>query len=166
MAQPNSSTVSVHDDSSANLLWTSPVWSTVLRALGFIAAVFLFLLAYKQGVSTAGGIFRTVLYGLSGLLLILPWNRFATRWWKWLFAFFVLTMGILVFAQIVEVLSLYSSVSQPAEVSTEQSLFQQSTGSLTKETKPRPPIDRGIILFFALLQIPVVLFRRYPDILK
>lgn len=166
MAQPSSSAVPANDEPSSNLLWTSPRWSTVLRAFGFIAALFLFLLAYKQDLSTAGGVFRTGLYGFSGILLILPWNRLARPWWKRLFALFVVTMGVLVFTQIVEVLSLYSSISPPAEISTEQSLFHHSTGSLTKNTKPRPPIDRGIILFFTLLQIPVILFRRYPAMLK
>lgn len=166
MAGTNRSTAQSQDEIPGNLLWTSPVWSMWIRALGVVAALFLGYLAYKQGTDTAGTITRTFVYGLSAVLLILPWNLFSAKCWKPLFILFLAVMAALVFAQMVEVLSLYSSVSTKAQQPTDESLFQLATGSLNKATKPRPPIDRGIILFFALLQIPAILFRRHPQILR
>jgi hypothetical protein len=147
---------------NVNNLWTSPKWGRLLRILGLVASVLLFWQAWQQGFSGVGAALRSSIYVLVGVLLWLPWGRLSKIVWKRLFAIFCVSLFMLVFAQMYEVLEKYSQLSPASKVDSKESLFLLETGSIHRANKPRPPIDRGVMLFFVLLQVPVLIFQRYP----
>ncbi len=154
------------ESGEVNNLWTSPKWSRLLRLLGMFASLFLFWLAWNQGFTGIGAALRSTIYIVVGVLIWLPWSRFSTHVWKRGFTVFCIFLFILVFAQMYEVLDKYSHLSPAPKGSLEESLFQLETGPIARVHKPRPPIDRGVMLFFILLQVPVLIFQRYPKALN
>ncbi len=161
--QPESSPSESND---ANLLWTSPRWNRILRLLGLVASLFLFWQAWQQGFASVGAALRSGIYVVAGILVWLPWSRLAGFWWKRMFTVFCVTLFFLVFAQMYEVLANYSRLSPASKRDTGGTLFQVDVDPIAKANKPRPPIDRGVILFLVLLQVPAVLFLRHPRMLK
>ncbi|MGF1484258.1 MAG: hypothetical protein ACFBZ8_07835 [Opitutales bacterium] len=84
---------------------------------------------------------------LFGLCLLLPYGRIAKRrLWQWAFGGLCLAATAFVFLNIIDVLFLYEAIAAQGE-------------------KPGVPGFRALMIFVGLLQVPTVLFQRYPQML-
>ena len=100
------------------------------------------------GIHSGGSFafFKAIYFILYGSLLIFPFQRFAQRPWKWTYGFLVITSIAFVFVMVVSVIFDYMAADARGE-------------------RLGVPGFEGTLIFFALLQVPVVLFQRNPDLL-
>ena len=101
-------------------------------------------LADKTGSSFA--IFKVVYFIVYGSLLNLPFRRIAEQQWKWSYGLLVVSSIAFVFIMVVAV------------------IFDYMAADVRGERLGVPGFE-GTLIFFALLQVPVVLFQRRPDLL-
>lgn len=113
-----------------------------------------FLLVYgpyeylqMPGTATPGDFAKAAFLAAYGLLLLLPLEKFPTRPWRYGFALLVLASAALVFVLIVTVMFGYMAAADRGE-------------------RLGVPGFEGTLIFFGLLQIPVALFLRHPDMLE
>ena len=115
------------------------------KLLGFLLICMGILsLADKTGSSFA--IFKAVYFIVYGSLLNLPFRRIAEQQWKWSYGLLVVSSIAFVFVMVVAV------------------IFDYMAADARGERLGVPGIE-GTLIFFALLQVPVVLFQRRPDLL-
>ncbi len=104
---------------------------------------------YQQAGSAAGlaHLLRALFYMAYGILLLLPLNRIPSdRAWTAVFAGFVMMTVALVFVLIVSVIFDYMAAAE-------------------RDERLGVPGKEGTIIFFGLMQIPVHLFLRKPDLI-
>ncbi len=91
-------------------------------------------------------LFKAIYFILYGSLINLPFQRLEQRLWKWTYGFLVITSIAFVFVMVVSVIFDYMAADARGE-------------------RLGVPGFEGTLIFFALLQVPVVLFQRNPDLL-
>lgn len=91
-------------------------------------------------------VFKAVYFILYGGLLNLPFQKLAQRTWKWAYGFLVIGSVTFVFLMVVSVIFDYIAADERGE-------------------RLGVPGFEGTLIFLALLQAPVVLFQRNPDLL-
>ncbi|MFP4069984.1 MAG: hypothetical protein ACLFVC_07370 [Opitutales bacterium] len=83
---------------------------------------------------------------LYGAVLVLPFSRFEDPTWKWTYGLLVALSAGFVFLMIASVMFDYMAAAERGE-------------------RLGVPGFEGLLLFIALLQVPVLLFQRKPDLL-
>ena len=119
---------------------------------GRIAGHVLTLLLLTLGLSAlvkGSGVFETfkgVYFIAYGIVLSLPFGRLSDRSWRWGFGLLVGLSALFVFLMVVVVIFAYMASDARGE-------------------RLGVPGFEGTLIFLALLQVPVVLFQRKPDML-
>ena len=119
---------------------------------GRIAGHVLTLLLLTLGLSAlfkGGGVFETVkgVYFIAyGSVISLPFARMSDKLWSWGFGLLVGLSALFVFLMVIVVLFAYMASDARGE-------------------RLGVPGFEGTLIFLALLQVPVVLFQRKPDML-
>ena len=90
--------------------------------------------------------FKAIYFVTYGGLLNLPFKRIAWKQWKWSYGVLVASSVAFVFVMVVSVIFDYMAADARGE-------------------RLGVPGFEGTLIFFALLQVPVVLFQRRPDLL-
>lgn len=91
--------------------------------------------------------FEVAFFTVYGLLLAMPWNKItAQRTWKIFFGLLVACSASFAFIMVID------------------TMFQHIMASELNE-RPPPPAFQGMQIFFGLMQVPVVLFLRRPELL-
>ena len=91
-------------------------------------------------------IFKGVYFIAYGIVLSLPFARFSDRSWRWGFGLLVGLSALFVFVMVVVVIFAYMASDARGE-------------------RLGVPGFEGTLIFLALLQVPIVLFQRKPDML-
>ncbi|MDQ8196025.1 hypothetical protein QEH59_16435 [Coraliomargarita sp. SDUM461004] len=118
------------------------------RGVGYILALLLWVLGITgliQGLGTFD-LFKAVYFVLYGLVLCLPFARMSERTWRVGYALLIGMSALFVFVMIAVVMFAYMAAADRGE-------------------RLGIPGFEGMLIFFALLQVPVVLFQRKPDLL-
>lgn len=88
--------------------------------------------------------FQTGFFMVYGLLLILPWKKLVvSRWWIPLFSLLCAAGAVFIFTMVIDLMFQYMLAADQGR-------------------KPAPPAFQSMLIFISLLQIPTVLFIRYP----
>lgn len=111
--------------------------TVLLLALGLTALV--------QGEG-AFEVFKGSYYVLYGIVLSLPFQRMSERAWHWSYGLLVLLSALFVFVMIAVVMFAYMAAADQGE-------------------RLGVPGFEGTLIFFSLMQVPVVLFQRKPELL-
>lgn len=90
--------------------------------------------------------FKAIYFIVYGSLLNLPFGRIAEQRWKWTYGVLVAGSIAFVFLMVVAVIFDYIAADERGE-------------------RLGVPGFEGTLIFFALLQVPAVLFQRRPDLL-
>jgi hypothetical protein len=115
----------------------SYVMSALLWALG--------LTALMKGQGTFE-MFKGAYFVLYGIVLSLPFGSLSEKTWRWSYGLLVALSFLFVFVMIAVVMFAYMAAADRGE-------------------RLGIPGFEGMLIFFALLQVPVVLFQRKPDLL-
>jgi hypothetical protein len=99
-----------------------------------------------DSTSSAFDFFKAIYFLIYGSLLNLPFKQMETRSWKWLFGLLLISSVAFVFLMVVAVIFDYMAADARGE-------------------RLGVPGFEGTLIFFALLQVPTVLFERKPDLL-
>lgn len=123
------------------------------RAAGFAVGLFLLIWlpfnALRWGGEAPSGLLGAeyVVFSWVGIMLLLPWKRFeANAIWKPLIVVFFLAVGAFAFTMVVDLIFQYI-------LAADQGL------------KPAPPAFQSLLIFLILMQPPVVIFQRRPELL-
>lgn len=115
------------------------------RLLGLLLICMgIFSLTDNTGSSFA--IFKAIYFIVYGSLLNLPFRRIAEQRWKWSYGLLVVGSIAFVFVMVVAVIFDYMAADAHGE-------------------RLGVPGFEGTLIFFALLQVPAVLFQHRPDLL-
>jgi hypothetical protein len=120
------------------------------RLTGRLLGVFLICMGTLSLVASLSGsfdCFKAVYFVVYGSLLNLPFDRMAKRPWKWSFGLLIASSIAFVFVMIISVIFDYMAADARGE-------------------RLGVPGFEGTLIFFALLQVPAVLFQRNPDLLN
>ena len=90
--------------------------------------------------------FKSIYFIAYGSILNLPFKRIPVQPWKWSFVLLIISSMAFVFVMVVAVVFDYMAADARSE-------------------RLGVPGFEGTLIFFALLQVPVVLFQRQPDLL-
>ena len=115
------------------------------RLLG-LALICMGITALIGGSENSFAVFKAIYFVVYGSLLNLPFERVAQRNWKRLYGLLVISSVSFVFVMIVAVIFDYMAADARGE-------------------RLGVPGFEGTLIFLALLQVPVVLFQRRPDLL-
>lgn len=113
------------------------VLSVLLWALG------MFALIKGQGIFET---FKGVYFIIYGIVVSLPFMRLSDKSWRWGFGLLVGLSALFVFVMVAVVMFAYMAADARGE-------------------RLGVPGFEGTLIFLALLQVPVVLFQRKPDML-
>ncbi len=91
-------------------------------------------------------VFKAAYFIFYGSLLNLPFRRFSPRQWKWFYGLLVVSSIAFVFLMVIAVIFNYIAAD-------------------TRGERLGVPGFEGTLIFLALLQVPLVLFQRRPDLL-
>lgn len=119
------------------------------RLAGNLLGVLLICLGIASGFSGLKGFFepfKAVYFVLYGILLNFPFTRVPPTPWKWAYGLLVLSSIAFVFLMVISVIFNYMEADARGE-------------------RLGVPGFEGTLIFFALLQAPVVLFQHRPDML-
>ena len=119
------------------------------RWAGHFLGILLIGLAVKNLVSGSMDTFtaiQTVYFILYGLMLNIPFTKVSDASWKLVFGALVLVSVLFVFLMIATVMFAYMAAADRGE-------------------RLGVPGFEGTLIFLALMQVPVVLFQRKPDML-
>jgi hypothetical protein len=119
------------------------------RGAGRLLGIFLIVLALKGFFSGGEGAFegfKSIYFLIYGILLNLPYQRIPERNWKPIYGVLVITSAAFVFVMIASVMFAYMAAAEIGE-------------------RLGVPGFEGSLIFLALMQVPVVLFQRKPDLL-
>ena len=127
--------------------------STVLglrygRIAGHVLALLLIILGLSAWFKGAGNFetFKGVYFIAYGIVLSLPFARFSDKSWRWGFGLLVGLSALFVFVMVAVVIFAYMASDARGE-------------------RLGVPGFEGTLIFLALLQVPVVLFQRKPNML-
>ena len=115
------------------------------RLLGLLL-ICMGVLSLVAGFDSSFDYFKAVYFVVYGSLLNLPFKGMAARLWKWSFALLIASSIAFVFVMIISVIFDYMAADARGE-------------------RLGVPGFEGTLIFFALLQVPAVLFQRNPDLL-
>ena len=100
-----------------------------------------------SGAENSFAVFKAIYFVGYGSLLNLPFERIASQQqWKWSYGLLVISSVMFVFVMVIAV------------------IFNYMEADARGERLGVPGLE-GTLIFFALLQAPVVLFQRRPDLL-
>ena len=118
------------------------------RIAGHVLALLLFILGLSALFKGAGVFetFKGVYFIAYGIILSLPFARLSDKSWRWGFGLLVGLSALFVFVMVVVVIFAYMASDARGE-------------------RLGVPGFEGTLIFLALLQVPVVLFQRKPDML-
>ena len=118
------------------------------RIAGHILTLLLFILGLSALFKGAGVFetFKGVYFIAYGIILSLPYTRLSDKSWSWGFGLLVGPSALFVFVMVVIVIFAYMASDARGE-------------------RLGVPGFEGTLIFLALLQVPVVLFQRKPDML-
>ncbi|TVP79655.1 MAG: hypothetical protein EA353_05655 [Puniceicoccaceae bacterium] len=118
------------------------------RMAGVAMAVLLLVLGVASLWKGSGtfDLFKGSYFVVYGLVLALPFGRLSERGWRWAYGVLVGLSGLFVFVIIAVVMFAYMAAADQGE-------------------RLGVPGFEGSLVFFSLLQVPVVLFQRKPDLL-
>lgn len=118
------------------------------RGAGLALGVILLTLAIIALATGTSGFysFKAVYFMLYGLVLLLPYAKLREKDWRWSYAVLVLLSFGFVFVMIVSVMFAYMAAAEQGE-------------------RLGVPGLEGSLIFLALMQVPVVLFQRRPDLI-
>lgn len=122
-----------------------------LRAIGKGVGIFLivwsfFIPARTEFAHPTLSLLQAGFYAIYGLLLLVPEHKFSAPNWKRFLIVFSLFTLVFVFIQVFD------------------TLFQNYLAHQV-HSKAFPPILQSILVFFTLLQMPTILFRKKPNLL-
>ena len=122
-----------------------------LRTIGRAVGVFLIVLSFFIPARTEFAhpilsLWQAGFYGVYGLFLLVPESKFSPKLWKQFFILFIVLTLVFVFIQVFD------------------TLFQNYLAHQVHD-KAFPPILQSMLVFFTLLQIPTILFRKKPNLL-
>ena len=115
------------------------------QALGAV----LILLGLFAPFGGEGGfqVFRNFYFIAYGVVLVVPFDRLPEKFWKPGFVLLSVLSGLFVFVMVAHVMFAYMAAAEIGE-------------------KLGVPGLEGTLIFVALMQVPVVLFQRNPDLLE
>ena len=118
------------------------------RIAGHVLAILLLILGLKAMFKGAGGFetFKGVYFIAYGIVISLPFARLSDKSWRWGFGLLVGLSALFVFVMVVVVIFAYMASDARGE-------------------RLGVPGFEGTLIFLALLQVPVVLFQRKPNML-
>ena len=118
------------------------------RIAGHVLGLLLFILGLSALFKGAGVFetFKGVYFIAYGIILSLPYTRLSDKSWSWGFGLLVGLSALFVFVMVVIVIFAYMASDARGE-------------------RLGVPGFEGTLIFLALLQVPVVLFQRKPDML-
>ena len=119
------------------------------RFAGKILGVTLLVLGLSSLIGAAESFFadfKAIYFIAYGSVLILPFKRMTPKKWKWSYGLLVVSSVIFVFVMVIGV------------------IFDYMAADARGERLGVPGLE-GTLIFLALLQVPVVLFQRQPDLL-
>ncbi|WPJ98168.1 hypothetical protein SH580_10700 [Coraliomargarita algicola] len=118
------------------------------RFAGYVLALLLWALGVTALIQGAGtfDMFKGVYFVVYGVVLCLPFQRISDSTWRWTYGLLVGLSALFVFVMIAVVMFAYMAAAERGE-------------------RLGIPGFEGMLIFFALLQVPVVLFQRKPDLL-
>ena len=118
------------------------------RIAGHVLALLLLFLGLSALFNGAGVFeaFKGVYFIAYGIVLSLPYTRLSDKSWRWCFVLLVGLSALFVFVMVVVVIFAYMASDARGE-------------------RLGVPGFEGSLIFLALLQVPVVLFQRKPDML-
>ena len=118
------------------------------RIAGHVLALMLLILALSAFFKGAGFFetFKGIYFIAYGIVLSLPFARLSDKFWRWGFGLLVGLSALFVFVMVVVVIFAYMASDARGE-------------------RLGVPGFEGTLIFLALLQVPVVLFQRKPDML-
>lgn len=118
------------------------------RAAGYVVSILLLVLGLTGLIQGAGGFeaFKSVYFIFYGLVLSLPFGRLPDAVWKPLYILLVALSVAFVFIMVAVVMFAYMAAAEMGE-------------------RLGIPGFEGLLIFLSLLQVPVVLFQRKPDLL-
>lgn len=126
-----------------------PVGVRVARWVGHLLGLTLIILGIIQLTNNPNGFFEHLqsLYFIGyGLLLNVPFIRVPDHFWKYIYGTLIILSAGFVFLMIASVMFDYMAAAEQGE-------------------RLGVPGFEGMLIFFALMQVPVVLFQRKPDLL-
>ena len=104
------------------------------------------ILSLADNTGSSFTIFKAVYFIVYGSLLNLPFQKLAPRAWKWTYGVLVAGSVAFVFLMVIAVIFDYIAADERGE-------------------RLGVPGFEGTLIFLALLQVPVILFQRKPDLL-
>jgi hypothetical protein len=118
------------------------------RIAGHIMSVLLLALGVAALVKGQGSFetFKGAYFVLYGIVLSLPYGRLSDAAWKPCYVFLTILSAAFVFVMVAVVMFAYMAAAERGE-------------------RLGVPGFEGTLIFLALLQVPVVLFQRKPDLL-
>ena len=118
------------------------------RITGHVLALLLLILGLSALFKGLGFFetFKGVYFIAYGIVLSLPFSRLSDKSWRWVFGLLVGLSALFVFVMVVVVIFAYMASDARGE-------------------RLGVPGFEGTLIFLALLQVPVVLFQRKPDML-
>tara|TARA_B100000989_G_scaffold144188_1_gene107420 strand:+ start:282 stop:707 length:426 start_codon:yes stop_codon:yes gene_type:complete len=118
------------------------------RIAGHVLALLLLFLGLSALFNGTGVFeaFKGVYFIAYGIVLSLPYTRLSDKSWRWCFVLLVGLSALFVFVMVVVVIFAYMASDARGE-------------------RLGVPGFEGSLIFLALLQVPVVLFQRKPDML-
>jgi hypothetical protein len=118
------------------------------RLAGRVLSVLLLALGVTALIRGAGvfELFKGAYFVVYGIVLSLPYGRLSDAAWKPLYASLVVLSAVFVFVMVAVVMFAYMAAADRGE-------------------RLGIPGFEGMLIFLALLQVPVVLFQRKPDLL-
>ena len=118
------------------------------RIAGYVLALLLLILGLSALFKGAGAfeIFKGVYFIAYGIVISLPFARLTDKFWRLGFGLLVGLSALFVFVMVVVVIFAYMASDARGE-------------------RLGVPGFEGTLIFLALLQVPVVLFQRKPDML-
>lgn len=137
---------SVDDNSSVNPATMRGV--RYARIAGRMMALLLLVLGVASILKGGGGfeLFKGTYFVVYGVVLLLPFNRMPEASWRWSYGLLVGLSVCFVFVMIAVVMFAYMAAADRGE-------------------RLGVPGFEGTLIFFSLMQVPVVLFQRKPDLL-
>ena len=115
------------------------------RLLG-VALICIGILALINSAKSPFAVFKAIYFIAYGSLLNLPFGKLARQKWNWAYGAVVFSSIVFVFVMVVAV------------------IFDYMEADMRGERLGVPGFE-GTLIFFALLQVPTVLFERKPDLL-
>ena len=119
------------------------------RLAGRLLGLILICMGVDSLIGSSGSsfaVFKAIYFILYGSLLNLPFRRIARQQWKWSYGLLVVSSVAFVFVMVVSVIVNYMAADAQGE-------------------RLGVPGLEGTLIFFALLQVPAILFQRRPDLL-